>query len=897
MRVIHAVRELGGRGADPVCLIALHTEAERDAMFVRHADEAVCLGTDPAAYADFGVLERALQEARADAAWVGWDVVSERPEFAELCERLGVVFVGPDPEVMRLLRDKAAPPSGAAGADSVRFLEVPIIADGHGSVWPLGVSECSCRRREHVLLAESSSPGLTAGQEREITDAARRLAQGAGYRNAGTVEFLYDPTAQRFSFLEMTPHLGAGHALTEAVTGLDLVKLQLHVAAGGRLEGDPPAPAGHAIQVRLCAEDPALGFVPAPGRLVHLRLPTGAGLRVDTGVTEGDRIPAEFDSLIGKLIAWGNDRDEALARMRRALAETVTVVDGGTTNQGFLLELLDDPKVRAGEVDTGLLERLYVSGATLPVRHADLALLQAAIELADRDAADDRARFYAFARRGRPQAAGVLSRTYEVRHRGHSYRLTVSQIAPDRYRVTVDGQSIELSARRLSAHERRLELLGRAHRTLTSTWGEDLVVEVDGVPHRVSRDDGGIIRVTGSALVVSIPVSPGDMVEAGDVVAVVEAMKMESSLTAPFRGRVKHVFVGENVHVGGQAPLVALEAIGEPAQPPPGERLSFASLTVSGDAAPDPCRENLRRMEWLVLGYDIGATEVERTIEDLHGQCADLLSCDPALIPGEHRLLGMFADLRAVSRPDRGEHEPGSESLQSPQEQLHAWLRSLDADAEGLPPRFIAVLGRALACYGIDSLERTPGLEEACYRLFLSQQRAEIARTAIVAILDRRLEDADQLVGHVGTDFREVLDRLAIALEGRDPVVADLAREVRFRYFDEPVIAEARERVYAEMEEHIAALTSRARSTRCGTADRGDRRLPPSAGTETNGRDGLGFTARSPTARRGDGSPLLPDALARKVRAREAGWVRRGARRLPNRRTATAAGHGIRRIR
>ncbi len=808
MRVIHAARELNWHRADPLCLIALYTEAERDAMFVRHADEAVCVGTDPAAYADFGVLERALRAACADAAWVGWDLVSERPEFAELCERLGVVFVGPDPAVMRLLRDRAEPLSGGAGAETVRHLEVPIIADGRGHVWPLGVSDCSCRRRENLLLVESSSPGLGAGQEREIMDAARGLAERAGYRNAGTVEFLYDPAVHRFSFLQVNPRLGAEHAVTEAVTGLDLVKLQLHVAAGGRLQGDPPTPVGHAIDVRLCAEDPALGFVPAPGRLVHLRLPTGPGLRVDTGVTEGDQIPAEFDSMIAKVIAWGSDRDEALARTRRALADMVVVVDGGTTNQGFLLGLLDDPTVRTGDVDTGLLDRLYVSGATLPVRHGDLALLQAAIELADRDAADDRARFYAFARRGRPQAAGALSRTYDLHHRGQSYRLAVSLIAPDRYRVTVDGQSVELNARRLGAHERRLELFGRAHRTLTSTRGEDLVVEVDGVPHRVSRDDGGIVRVPGSALVVSIPVAPGDMVEVGDVVAVVEAMKMESSLTAPFRGRVKDVFVGENVHVGAQAPLVALEAIEQPVQAATGERLSFASLMASADAAPDPCRENLRRMEWLVLGYDIGATEVERTIADLHGQCADLLSCDPALIPGEHRLLGMFADLRALSRPDRGDHEPGSESFQSPQEHLHAWLRSLDAGAEGLPPRFMAVLHRALAYYGIDSLERTPGLEEACYRLFLSQQRAEIARTAIVAILDRRLEDADELVGHVSGEFHEVLDRLAIALESRDPVVADLAREVRFRYFDEPVIAEARERVYAKMEKHIAALTS-----------------------------------------------------------------------------------------
>ena len=414
--------------------------------------------------------------------------------------------------------------------------------------------------------------------------------------------------------------------------------------------------------------------------------------------------------------------------------------------------------------------------------------------VADRDIADDRARFFALARRGRPQASDALSRTYELRHRGESYRgPAVSQIAPDRYRVTVEGQSVELSARRLGAHERRLELPGRTHRTLISMQGEDLVVEVDGVPHRVSRDDGGIVRTPSPALVVSLPVSPGDIVDTGDVVAVVEAMKMESSLTAPFRGRVKRVLVGENVYVAAQAPLVALEALERGPRARPGERLSFAPVMALDDVAPDPCRENLRRMEWLLLGYDIGVPEVERMIADLHGQCADLLACDPALIPGEDRLLGMFADLRAVSRPQAVDPEPGSELVPSPQEHLHAWLRSLDAQAEGLPARFIAALRRALEHYGMESPERTPALEEACYRLFLSQQRAEIARSAVVAILDRRLEDAGQLVGQLDGNFREVLDRLAIALQGRDPVVADLAREVRFRYSDEPVIAEARE--------------------------------------------------------------------------------------------------------
>ncbi|MGZ4182639.1 MAG: carboxyl transferase domain-containing protein [Solirubrobacteraceae bacterium] len=794
-RVVTAVRELNHARTSPIRLVALHTEAERDAMFVRDADEAVPLGD---------TLEAALRSSRADAVWVGWGSLDEQAELAELCARLGIVFVGPDPAALRQLRDEVAANQPCAG----RRFEVPVIADGHGNAWPLGVCDRVCRGGDQPLLVESSSPALSDHRKAEIMGAARRLVLRVGYRGAATVELQYVPAAMRWLPVAARASVGVEHCVAEVLTGLDVVKLQLQISAGERLERDPPSSFGHAIGAHLSAEHPPNGFVPAPGRLVHLRLPSGPGVRVDTGVGEGDRIALELDPTIAKLTAWGRDRDEALGRLRRALADTVAILDHGTTNQGFLLQLLDHPAMRGGDVDTGWVDRLQVTGGTLPVPKGDIALLGAAIELADRELAEDRARFYALARRGRPRAGLGVSRTYELCHRGQSYRLSVSQIAPDRYRVTLDGRPVEVSARGLGPHERRLELLGRSHRTVTSTQGEDLLVEVDGVPHRVSRDDGGFVRAPGPALVVAIPVCAGDIVEAGDVVAVVEAMKMESSLTAPFRGRVKRVFAGENEYVAAQAPLVGIEAIGHGTQAPPGERLSFAALAPSSEQAPDRCRENLRRMEWLVLGYDIDAAEVERTIADLHGQCADLLACDPALIPGEHRLLGMFADLRAVSRPEGVDQEPESEPLRSPQEQLNAWLRSLDAEAEGLPVRFRAALRRALSHYGIDSLERTPALEEACHRLFLAQQRAEIARTAIVAILDRRREDADRLVGNVGDDFRDVLDRLVIALEGRDPVVADLAREVRFRYFDEPVIGEARASVYAYVERHIEALTS-----------------------------------------------------------------------------------------
>ena len=894
MRLIHAVHELNQHADQPITLIALFTESERDAMFVRQADEGVCLGPSlvddghggrRVGYLDYVALERALKTAEADAAWVGWGFVAEQPEFVELCDRLGIVFVGPDANVMRLLGDKirakqlaeeagvpvapwshgpvetvedaikhaerigfplmikAAAGGGGRGIRRVdemgalrsafasarsealqafgdgtllmeqvitpaRHVEVQIIADGQGQAWGVGVRDCSYQRRHQKVIEESRSPALTDEQERDLLASASRLALRAGYRAAGTVEFLYEPATGKFSFMEVNTRLQVEHPVTEAVSGLDLVKLQLHVAAGGRLEGDPPSPVGHAIEARLNAEDPALGFAPAPGRLALLRLPMGPGVRVDTGVAEGDVIPEEFDSMIAKVIAWGHDRSEALARLRRALADTVAVVEGGTTNQGFLLDLLDRAEVRSGTGDTTWLDRLYVSGESLPMRHGDIALLQAALVFAERDTAVDRARFYALARRGRPQAAQALSRTYDLTHRGNSYRMEVSLIGPDHFRVRVEGHVLEISTRRLGEHERRLHLPGGAHRTVTSWQGADLLVEVDGVPHRILRGDAGTVRNLSPAVVVSVPVAVGQIVEAGDVVAVVEAMKMESSLTAPFRGRVKEVLTGENVHVAAQEPLVVLEpADGAGPVTTGGERVSF-EFDDEPLAVPQRCRDNLRRMQWLLLGYEVDTADVDRMIADLHGACADPLSCDPNLIPGEHSLIGMFADLAAVSRSRTYDEEGDSVLLQAPQEHLYAWLRSLDAEAEGLPPRFMAQLERALQHYGIDSLERTPALEEACYRLFLSKQRGTAARAAIVAILDRRLEQAAELVGHVTDDFRDVLDQLVIALEGSDAVLSDLARDARFRYFDEPFIAGAREATYAEMEAQIAALIS-----------------------------------------------------------------------------------------
>src|SRR3954451_10448913 len=407
MRLIHAVRDLNQLTPDgpQVETVALHTDGERGAMFVRESDHAFALGPASARpYLDLAVLERALVQSGADAAWVGWGFVAEEPAFAELCDRIGVTFIGPSAEAMRQLGDKIGSkllaeevgvpvaPWSRGGVDTLddalaaaertgyplmlkataggggrgirrvdspaeledayqrtrdeaerafgsgvvflerlvtgaRHVEVQLIADAHGTAWAVGVRDCTVQRRNRKVIEESASPLLDPSQTAELKESAERLAIAVGYVGAGTVEFLYHPGERSFAFLEVNTRLQVEHPITEATTDLDLVKAQLHVAAGGRLEGAKPPEKGHAVEARLNAEDPDRDFAPSPGRIALLELPSGPGIRVDTGVGEGDTIPADFDSMIAKIIAYGRTRDEALARLRRAMAETTVVIE------------------------------------------------------------------------------------------------------------------------------------------------------------------------------------------------------------------------------------------------------------------------------------------------------------------------------------------------------------------------------------------------------------------------------------------------------------------------------------------------------------------------------------------------------------------------------------------
>ncbi|HEX4307633.1 MAG TPA: biotin carboxylase N-terminal domain-containing protein, partial [Solirubrobacterales bacterium] len=416
--------------------VAVFSDADAGAPHVRAADRSVHIGPTQAreSYLSIERVVDAAVRSGADAVHPGYGFLSERADFAADCGAAGLVFVGPGPEAMALLGDKArarvvadaagvptlagwsgeemgdaeivervgegdlpllvkaaaggggkgmrlverredlAEALGAARREAAaafgderllieryvspsRHLEVQVIADSQGNAIHLGERECSLQRRHQKVIEESPSPVVTAEMREAMGEAAVALVREAGYVNAGTVELIAerdDPS--RFFFLEVNTRLQVEHPVTEAVTGLDLVELQLRVAAGEPLplRQEEVARRGWAVEARIYAEDPATGFLPSSGEVVAYREP--ASVRVDSGIEQGTVVGTDYDPMLAKVVAAGDDREEALAKLRRALGELV--VAGPTTNAAYLRALLDRPEVKAGEMDTGLIERL-----------------------------------------------------------------------------------------------------------------------------------------------------------------------------------------------------------------------------------------------------------------------------------------------------------------------------------------------------------------------------------------------------------------------------------------------------------------------------------------------------------------------------------------------------------
>jgi acetyl-CoA carboxylase, biotin carboxylase subunit len=433
VRVIRALHELG------IEAVAVYSTADEDATFVRMADRALRIGPPAAvsSYLSIPSLIAAATTTGCEAVHPGWGFLAENPAFARACEDNELVFIGPTPDVMERMGDKArakhelraagvplvpgtegsatvsqartaadelgypvllkaaaggggkgmrlvdsqeeledafgAAASEAQAAfgdphlyvekviDPARHVEIQVLGDAHGGVLTVGERECSIQRRHQKLIEESPSTALSAEAREEMEATAELAVRTIGYRNAGTFEFLVGPDGS-FFFIELNARLQVEHPVSELCTGIDIVHEQLRIAAGEPLSVTGRAPRrGHAIEIRINAEDPTRNFAPAPGVVRRFRPPLGPGVRVDTAVEDGSVVPPYYDSLIAKVIVWDADRPAAIARAVRALGELE--VDGVPTTRDAALEILQSGRFVDGDYDTKFLEELYAEAA------------------------------------------------------------------------------------------------------------------------------------------------------------------------------------------------------------------------------------------------------------------------------------------------------------------------------------------------------------------------------------------------------------------------------------------------------------------------------------------------------------------------------------------------------
>ncbi len=649
-RVIRTARRLG------IETVAVYSDADANALHVELADEAFHIGPAEAmeSYLRGDRIIEVARQSGVRAIHPGYGFLAENAGFAEACREAGIVFIGPSPETIRAMGDKAGAKRTVAEAgvplvpgfhgedqgfesltraaerigypliikasaggggkgmrvvrqaeafsealastrreaasafgsnrmllekylDTARHIEVQIFGDTLGNVVHLFERDCSIQRRHQKVLEESPAPGLSPELRAQLGEAAVAAAKAIDYTGAGTVEFLLEADGS-FYFMEMNTRLQVEHPVTEMVTGLDLVEWQLQVAAGAPLpcRQDMLSTNGHAIEARIYAEDPSRDFLPATGTLTHLRFPEPKDhLRIDTGVRRGDSVSIHYDPLIAKLIVWGPDRAQALKRLRNGISAFQVV--GLATNLGFLARVAAHPAYSEGVADTGFIPRHQAELLSkTPVNLEELLSLASLAELHYRDEEAGRRA----ARSADPYSPWHQSCGWRLNGENARILRFMVDAAPVRVIARQNGEqtllelpsatvkaravfydagdmSVDLDGRRLRATAVR-----RDHQwtIITGAESHSLGLETPFAP--VMQDDTGTGRLTAPmpGKIIQVLVKEGEMVERGAPLIILEAMKMENTITAPARGVVKRVrFSGGDQVTEGEA-LLEFEA-------------------------------------------------------------------------------------------------------------------------------------------------------------------------------------------------------------------------------------------------------------------------------------------------------------------------------------------------
>ncbi|MEM6533503.1 MAG: biotin carboxylase N-terminal domain-containing protein [Myxococcota bacterium] len=600
---VRIARSVRARGLRPV---GIYSDADAGALHPRCLDEAIRLaGRAPAeTYLDSEKVLDAAVRLGADALHPGYGFLSENADFAEACATRGIVFLGPPPGAIRLMGDKGAAKRlmaesavplvpGYSGTDQdnatlaaeakrigfpvllkasaggggrgmrrvastaeleeaiaqarseatsafgrgdliieklvegARHVEVQVVADTQGTVAHLFERECSVQRRHQKVIEEAPSPAVDAALREKLGLAATRAAAAVGYVGVGTVEFLLASSGE-FYFIEMNTRLQVEHPVTERVTGVDLVDLQLAIGEGLPLPELPRQPRGWAIEARIYAEDPANGYAPQTGVVHDVCWPTGIGIRVDDGVSASQEVTPHYDSMLGKVVADGPSREHARRRLTRALEQTS--VFGVTTNIAFLCDVLEDHTFVTGEARVDWLDARSYTSELAPVVKA-LAALRFLVGTST---------LHSLGTLGRSAALLVNGELVQVRIYAQDGQWAVSVGEYSAAIGRLDEDAIELDGCRY-----RFGFISRSSAAFATYRGHQLEIRLADTARAADEASTGEVRAPMNGRLVTVKVVEGDRVKRGDLLATLEAMKMEHELTAPIEGVVRVVSAAE----------------------------------------------------------------------------------------------------------------------------------------------------------------------------------------------------------------------------------------------------------------------------------------------------------------------------------------------------------------
>jgi len=644
VRVIRGAKQLGYR------TVAVYSDADRDAMHVQEADEAVRIGPAPAkeSYLVIANIIAAAKQSGAQAVHPGYGFLSEREEFAQAVQDAGLVFIGPDPHSIEAMGNKSASKirmlaakvpcvpgyqgddqadetlvaeskkvglpvmvKAAAGGGGrgmrlvhqesellasiqsarseatnafgsgqlliekavvdARHVEIQVFGDRHGNVVSLGERDCSVQRRNQKVVEEALSPAVDTALRQRMGEAAVAAAKAVNYVGAGTVEFMLARDGQ-FYFLEMNTRLQVEHPVTELVFGLDLVEWQLRVAQGEKLPLSQPEILarmnGWAIEVRLCAEDPQQNYLPQTGKVLSWRAPQGIGIRVDTYLRDGQLISPFYDSMQAKIIAWGEDRETARQRLLKGLQDTTLL--GVVSNRDSLLDIIGHEAFASGDFSTAFIGQHFPAEAVAARKPTPRQVALAAIALYLDDA-----RRLAQEHGLAPEFIGWHSSHespagYKLKWREQEYSLDVLAHDGHAFRIALGEEKLAIDVSRSDEHEFSYIADGVQGKARVARDGDSIWVDAESACWRysdaslaaaqaVAAGSDGRLLAHSDGKIVAVQVQPGDRVEKGQVLAVLEAMKMEFQLQLPVSGVVESVSVSAGQQVKNRQVLVVVK--------------------------------------------------------------------------------------------------------------------------------------------------------------------------------------------------------------------------------------------------------------------------------------------------------------------------------------------------